>query len=313
MNAVKELVEGYLHPNYLELYGDPWTAVEDFARNADEDSTTIRADINTLLARNSSERRLRKIVTGEYGSAYKPDADGMSYEAWLNAVADRVDLVRASPELMALEGIPRTYIPITGETTLKGASTFPDLEMAEEVAATILETNSELLSRWLGGHSSGLRLTGTFDDPVGQLLLAGTGEAVEVNDAVAVLRRSDALGIGYVIKAVYPTFLDDAVAAPTDLDGLAQFIGVYLYQDWADDYRTMWAAVDAFVAEDRDLAQRLPADVTRLLSTVTSEEALRVIVLGTFDSWYVVEPDGWTYRNWLLAVGQRIERAMLTS
>ena len=98
--------------------------------------------------------------------------------------------------------------------------------------------------------------------------------------------------------------------APYDLHGLAQSLGVYLYQDWADDYPTMWAAVDDFLVSERELAQRLSADVTRLVSSVASDEELRAIVLGPLDSWYLAEPGGWSYRNWLLAVSQRVEHAL---
>jgi hypothetical protein len=73
----------------------------------------------------------------------------------------------------------------------------------------------------------------------------------------------------------------------------------------------MWGAVDDFLTHERELAHGLPHDVADLLSHVTSETELRSAVLGSYDSWYLAESGGWTYRNWLRAAGQRVERRFL--
>jgi hypothetical protein len=74
----------------------------------------------------------------------------------------------------------------------------------------------------------------------------------------------------------------------------------------------MWGAVDDFLTHERELANGLPRDVADLLSHVTSEAELRSAVLGPYDSWYLAEFGGWTYRNWLRAVSQRVERGFLS-
>jgi hypothetical protein len=313
MQAIAQLMQGYLHAQHLELYGDPWTAVEAFARTEDEDAPRLRAEIAELFASRPSERKLRKLLTKDLDCHYSPTADGLTYGAWLRSVSDRVDQVRSSPALRELEEIPRTYTPISGEPKIKGASSFPDMQTAELTVSTVLDHESSRVESWLRSTSGGLRLTGEFSDPVGRLMVAETGEVLDVSDVVVILRRSDALNLGYVIKAAYPAILSRSAAPVEGLYCLAQFLGVYMYQDWNDDYPTMWGAVDDFLNSEPELSRGLPRGVADLLSVVTSEEELRNAVLGPYDSWYLAEAGGWTYRNWLRAVSQRVERRHLVA
>jgi hypothetical protein len=236
IQAIAQLMQGYLHAHYLELYGDPWTAVEAFARAEDEAAPQLRSEVADLLASRPSERKLRKVLTRDLECQYAPNADGLTYSGWLQAISDRVDQVRSSRALSELEEIPRTYIPIEGESQIKGTSSFPDMQTAEWTVSTVLDNESSKVDNWLRSTSGGLRLTGEFKEPVGRLMVAETGEVHDVCDVVVILRRSDALNIGYVIKGAYPARLTRSAPPVAGLRCLAQFLGVYAYQDWNDDY-----------------------------------------------------------------------------
>jgi hypothetical protein len=311
MQAIAQLMQGYLHAHYLELYGDPWTAVEAFARTEDEAAPHLRSEIANLLAGRPSQRRLRKVLTKDLECHYAPDTDGLTYSDWLQSIANRVDEVRSSPTLRQLEEIPRIYIPIGGESKIKGASSFPDVQTAEWAVSTVLDNESSNVDSWLSSTSGGLRLTGEHKEPVGRLMVAETGEVHDVCDVAVILRRSDALNIGYVIEGAYPARLTRAAPPVPGLRSLAKFLDVYAYQGWNDDYPTMLGAVDDFLTHETDLARGLPRDIADLLAHVTSEAEIRNAVLGAYDCWYLAESGGWTYRNWLRAISQRIERRVL--
>jgi len=212
MQAIAQLMQGYLHAHYLELYGDPWTAVEAFARTEDEAAPHLCSEIANLLASRPSERRLRKVLTKDLECPYAPDTDGLTYSDWLQSIANRVDEVRSSPTLRQLEEIPRIYIPIGGESKIKGASSVPDVQTAEWAVSTVLDNESSNVDSWLSSTSGGLRLTGEHKEPVGRLMVAETGEVHDVCDVAVILRRSDALNIGYVIEGAYPARLTRAAA-----------------------------------------------------------------------------------------------------
>jgi hypothetical protein len=55
-------------------------------------------------------------------------------------------------------------------------------------------------------------------------MVAETGEVHDVCDVVVILRRSDALNIGYVIKGAYPARLTRSAPPVAGLRCLAQFL-----------------------------------------------------------------------------------------
>lgn len=96
--ALHHMVGAYLNEDWYLEYGDPWTAVEAFARDEPEYAPAVGADIRRAVAESGSgdelERRLDR-----FGLGYDATGAGWpSYSAWLLAVADRVDeLLRTTP------------------------------------------------------------------------------------------------------------------------------------------------------------------------------------------------------------------------
>jgi CdiI immunity protein len=91
------------------------------------------------------------------------------------------------------------------------------------------------------------------------------------------------------------------------LEALERFVGVYLHEDWADDYPDLWHAIDDFVDGDPQAAPHIRADVEQLLSQCQSDQEIQraVRALGIK---YCPPGDGWdSYRAWLLAVAAHVE------
>jgi hypothetical protein len=82
----------------------------------------------------------------------------------------------------------------------------------------------------------------------------------------------------------------------------------YLNLDWIDDYPDPWDAIDDFAGAEPEDAVQLPHDVEALLDAVQREEDLRRIVISDLGSGYLPESDGWTYRDWLRAVANRVSQ-----
>ena len=91
---------------------------------------------------------------------------------------------------------------------------------------------------------------------------------------------------------------------------LDYFFGVYLHEDWPDDYGNEWAALDAFMAEGppEDL-QLFRDEIAQLLGKYSAEEDLRKIILEDLGSYLDPTPDGWNYRDWCLALSNYIGKA----
>lgn len=96
----------------------------------------------------------------------------------------------------------------------------------------------------------------------------------------------------------------------TQYPTLDYFFGVYMHQDWCDDYADEWAAVDAFIsegpAEDPGLFR---AEVALLLAQDPSEEEVRDLLLDEFGAAAMVENRGWNYRDWLQALADHVAKA----
>jgi hypothetical protein len=96
----------------------------------------------------------------------------------------------------------------------------------------------------------------------------------------------------------------------TDFESLRLLLAGYLHEDFHDDYGDAWGAVDAFALNEPEDPPHVREDVTRLLATVSSEQEVRRIVLDDFGSCYLAEVDGWTYREWLQAVADRVDEIL---
>jgi hypothetical protein len=311
--ALRQLIRAYLYDGYLEMeYTDAWHAVDDFARLEEVAAPQLRGEIDDLVRSSRSEAELRTLIVDDLKSAYRPDEDGWTYRSWLGAVADRVDHLLQFPGHMKAKP---SYGRDTGVKMpkMKGASSFSDRETAESSVAAVLQANEERVATWLGSTGAGLRLACAFADQIGRMAVAFTGDVIDVTGVVVILRRSEEMPSGYRVHTAYPAALSNPTSATGGRDALAQFLGVYLHQDWADDYPDVWSAVADFVAADRDIAIGLRRDVADLLSSSESEAALQSVVIDDLDCWYMPGVEGWAYRAWLEAVADRIDELLQQS
>jgi hypothetical protein len=91
---------------------------------------------------------------------------------------------------------------------------------------------------------------------------------------------------------------------------LDYFFGVYMHQDWADDYVDEWAAVDAFVAENPPEAPDLfRAEIALVFAKDPTEEGIRHLLLDDFGAAAMMENRGWKYRDWLQALSDHAAKA----
>ncbi len=80
--------------------------------------------------------------------------------------------------------------------------------------------------------------------------------------------------------------------------------GIYLNQDWPDEYDDEWVALDAFVTEFPQLAPALPGEIDWMLRTFPAEPDLEAYVTGQGAA-YVPDAE-LGYRGWLLEVARRV-------
>jgi hypothetical protein len=193
---------------------------------------------------------------------------------------------------------------------MKGASSFPDRATAESSVASVLQAHDATVAEWLRSTSGGLRLASDFTEPVGRMAVAATGDVIDVTGVAVILRRSAEMPGGYRVHTAYPAVLSNPTSATGGRDALAHCLGVYLHQDWAEDYPDVWGAVTDFVVSDRDIAVALVPDIADLLSGSESEAELRSVVIEDLDCWYLPEAEGWAYRAWLETVANRVDELL---
>jgi hypothetical protein len=91
---------------------------------------------------------------------------------------------------------------------------------------------------------------------------------------------------------------------------LEQLFGGHLHEDWADDYADFLQAVDAFVEYQPSFAPAAPGELAELLAECDSDAVLKRS-LADLGLVYYPLADGWgTYRDWLLAVADRLDQAL---
>lgn len=89
---------------------------------------------------------------------------------------------------------------------------------------------------------------------------------------------------------------------------LQNFLITYLHQDFDLQYGSMWAAVDAFIADEPDAA-RITTEIALVLETFASEGAAEAY-LDELGCEYAADWDGSTYRGWLEEVSRRVTTAL---
>ena len=96
--ALENLLGAYFNEDYVDLYGSASEAVDQFAQGQPESAPQLRGEITDLLRAYQSESDLEGALV-DLGLDYLPTADGWdSHQAWLLAVADRVDeILHRSP------------------------------------------------------------------------------------------------------------------------------------------------------------------------------------------------------------------------
>lgn len=90
-------------------------------------------------------------------------------------------------------------------------------------------------------------------------------------------------------------------------------LGGYLHEDWQETYHDAWLAVEGFVHFEDDYAPLVRNEITEVLDQFQSEADLhrRLLRLGLG---YHPPADGWTsYRDWLLAVADRVDEILRTT
>jgi CdiI immunity protein len=82
------------------------------------------------------------------------------------------------------------------------------------------------------------------------------------------------------------------------------FSGAYLHEDWPEESRDEWTALDAFIEDEPELATRLPAEIARILDQYSNEDELRRFV-DQLGASFVPRPESGGYRGWLAEIARR--------
>jgi CdiI immunity protein len=91
----------------------------------------------------------------------------------------------------------------------------------------------------------------------------------------------------------------------TSTPAMWQFAGAYLHQDWPEESADEWAALDAFMDGEPELAARLPTEIAWILDHHRSEDELRRYVDEQGAS-FVPGPEDGGYRGWLQEIARRV-------
>jgi hypothetical protein len=95
-----------------------------------------------------------------------------------------------------------------------------------------------------------------------------------------------------------------------DSPTIEHLTGIYLNLDWPDAYGSVWNAVDAFVAREQpEYTSDLLEEVEGVLASDPSEDELRTFFLTDLHSGYLPSGEGYTYRQWLVALLDRLHGA----
>ena len=99
--------------------------------------------------------------------------------------------------------------------TVPASSSYPSLEVADDVIAQIVTKNQSKITAWLSNvaDNSRLNVSATFDNSVGITVRPGADFGVSINKALAVLQKDPTTTLGWRIFTSYPD--DKLWRAPT--------------------------------------------------------------------------------------------------
>jgi hypothetical protein len=98
LEALRTLLDCYLHEDWVDDYPDLWHAVDDFIDGEPDWAPRFNVDVQQLLGECQTEQEIERRLD-QLGMVYNPLGDGWdSYRAWLLAVAAHVeDALHKSP------------------------------------------------------------------------------------------------------------------------------------------------------------------------------------------------------------------------
>ena len=91
---------------------------------------------------------------------------------------------------------------------------------------------------------------------------------------------------------------------PMNTPALEHLMGAYFHQDFHDLYGGVWKTLEAFTAASPDEAARLPDEITRLLVSHPSDQAIEEY-LDRLGCEYRPPVDSGGYRGWLEEIARR--------
>jgi len=91
LEALRALLDSYLHEDWADDYPDLWHAVDDFTDGEADLAPHFGTDVREVLDRCNTEQEIEQLLD-QLGMVYHPPGDGWdSYRAWLIAVAAHVE------------------------------------------------------------------------------------------------------------------------------------------------------------------------------------------------------------------------------
>jgi hypothetical protein len=91
LEALRTLLDCYLHEDWADDYPDLWHAVDHFVEGEPQSALQFRADVDQLLSQCEGEQQLQQALRALGISYYPPGGGWDSYRAWLLAVVAHVE------------------------------------------------------------------------------------------------------------------------------------------------------------------------------------------------------------------------------
>ena len=310
-HEVRILFGGFLHHDFDLVHGDAWPAVCDYAAQSTDDDLVVGARSLRALVTMFDDQVLERAVH-RFGMAYHPTGDGYSsYRLWLTAVADFLEDPEAHP------GPPERDAPVPRREGVGGrTSTYTDDHTAERAVATSLRLNRRAIAAWMAGGETGPNRAFEYhhSHAIGRLAPhEATPETIhDVDRSRVILRKKTDVPAGWFVLVTYPVDDPDPVVADAvdrtaaEWVALWSLLGGYLHQDF-DIHGGALDAVAAFTSEaSSDEVAGAASALRRLLGD--GGEAYLAAATEWLGMDYYPRGDGRTYREWLTAVAEQLER-----
>lgn len=196
------------------------------------------------------------------------------------------------------------------------ASSYPDTEMAQRAIDHLigLDKHQMRIDTWV---SSGLRRPLVLEGAVpvqsvgiilGRADVASGRKSHDTNEAKLVLKAARQMPDGYRVHTSYPILRLPPPEIDDTYPNLFQLFGGYFHQDWAEDYEgSPQAVLDDYVASCAPFEiEETIAEIGSLVAVVSSEDALRELLLR-FDNNYVYdEHAGFSPSMWFETIATRL-------